>query len=112
MSQPSPELSPEVVSVRLPSGRLRYLYEAYHEACGDCHTGTRTVSVWVSARGNGESIAWCRHCFNATCQPTRLGAQHRSRWAAVIEAASAGPLTPPYPAVRPALEDLERRGLL
>lgn len=111
MSQSSPEPSPEVVTVRLPSGRLRYLFEAYHEECRDCHTGTRTVSVWFSARGNGESIAWCRHCFNATCRPTRLGAEHRPQLAAVV-AAAANTHSAPFPAVRPALEDLERRGLL
>lgn len=111
MSQPSPSPSPEVVTVRLPSGRLRYLFEAYHEECGHCRTGTRTVSVWVSARGHGESIAWCRHCFNATCRPTRLQAEYRPQLAAVVAAAASGGSSP-YPAVRPALEDLERRGLL
>lgn len=102
----------EVVTLRLPSGRLRYLLEAYQETCEHCHTGTRTVSVWISTRGRGEYVAWCRYCFNATCEPTHLNDEHRERLPIVLAAISAGQTSRPYAAARQALEDLEQQGLL
>ncbi len=108
----TPAAHPEVVTLRLPSGRLRYLLEAYQETCEHCSTGTRTVSVWISTRGQGEYVAWCRYCFNATCEPAPLNEEHQERLPAILAAVSAGRTSRPYAAARQALEDLEQQGLL
>ena len=60
----------------------------------------------------GEEVAWCGHCFNATCEPFALDEEHRTRFQSIRAAASVGNAPPPWSAARLALEDLERRGLL
>jgi hypothetical protein len=102
----------EAVRLRPPSGHTRYLINAQRDPCGYCGTGTRTTSVWATARGKGELVAWCGHCFNATCEPVALDEEHRQQFQAVRTAVSEGNVSPPWKAARPALEDLERRGLL
>jgi hypothetical protein len=104
--------SEEVVLLQLPARRVRYLLQVVQEACQDCATGTRTVSVWVTARGTAEAVAWCAHCFNATCKrvPFPEGQEERLEWIRV--AVQEGRVSRPWRAARPAVEDLERRGLL
>lgn len=102
----------EAVQLQLPSGRMRYLVHVTRERCTDCGTGVRTVSVWATRAGHAEAVAWCGHCFNAICEPVDMGDDLRPRHAAVCEAIETGRVSRRWPAVRPALEDLERRGLL
>jgi len=100
------------VHLRTSTGQSRYLLVARREPCARCTSGTRTISIWATARGRGEAIEWCSHCFDATCQPIRLEDEHRERHQAVRSAVAEGKVSGPWHAVRPALEDLERRGLL
>ncbi len=102
----------EAVRFRPLSGTTRYLVQVRREPCAECPRGTRTVSIWVTARGQAEQLEWCHHCFNATCEPVPLDEEHRSRYAIVRAAVSEGRVSPPWQAARPALDDLERRGLL
>ncbi|MFN3649494.1 MAG: hypothetical protein ACK47B_07910 [Armatimonadota bacterium] len=102
----------EVVRLRTSGGRMRYLVEVRREGCPYCATGVRTVSVWVTEACGGEAVEWCNHCFNATCDPVPLEAEHRAAHAGLLVALERGDAPPPWTAVRPALEDLERRGLL
>jgi hypothetical protein len=102
----------EAVQLRPTTGRTRYLLLVRHERCCYCDTGTRTTSVWVTAQGQAEAVAWCGHCFNATCESVPLDEEHRLRYEAVRTAVEMGNVSPPWAAARPALEDLERRGLL
>jgi hypothetical protein len=97
------------VRVRPSSGGCRYLVRVQHEACVYCRTGTRIVSTWVCELGDAEAVAWCGHCFNATCDPVPADDDLRARLAIARGAADQSAL---WSAARPALEDLERRGLL
>ena len=102
----------EVVRFRPPAGQMRYLLAVRREACCFCATGTRTVSFWATVRGRGEIVAWCGHCFNATCESAPLDDDQRARFHAVRAAETETRRGEPWKAVRPAVEDLERRGLL
>jgi hypothetical protein len=102
----------EVVMLQLPSGRARYLIQVLQEPCEECCSGTRVNSIWVSAQGQGESVAWCSHCFNATCEPIALDEDGRKRVDQVQAAIAAGRVSQAWRAARPAVEDLRRRGLL
>lgn len=102
----------EVVQFRPPTGRARYLLRVFRSPCGECGTGTRTLSLWVTETGRGETVAWCSHCFNAVCERVQLRDEDRVRFRALQAAVSRGHVSRPWEAVRPALEDLERRGLL
>jgi hypothetical protein len=61
--------------------------------------------------GKAEEVAWCGHCFNATCHGVILDEEHRRRYRVVRVAVAEGRVSEPWPAARPAVEDLERRGL-
>jgi hypothetical protein len=102
----------EVVQLRPRRGGVRYLLRVKRERCLHCPSGVRTVSIWVTPQGRGEAVAWCGHCFNATCDSFPLDDEHRERFDAIREALSAGQASSQWNAARPALEDLERRGLL
>jgi hypothetical protein len=96
----------------LASGQTRYLLDVRRERCPHCATGTRVTSLWVCGKGKGESVAWCGHCFNAVCRSAPLNAPLRDRFRLMqtqLEQPGSGVV---WPAARPALEDLERRGLL
>ncbi len=100
------------MELELPSGRARYLLAARRVECGHCRTGTRFSSVWASASRQAEVVEWCGHCFNAVCEVLPLDPEHRERLSAVLTALSEGTISRKWSAARPALEDLERRGLL
>jgi hypothetical protein len=102
----------EAVLMQLPSGRTRYLVEVKQFPCEHCTSGTRVVSVWLSTQGNGEAVAWCSHCFNATCSRVSLNEDRRRRLARIQSAIDAGRISPTWKAARPALDDLRQRGLL
>jgi hypothetical protein len=93
-------------------GPTGYLLWAHREQCAYCGTGERLVSLWAMSEREGEEVAWCRHCFNATCDDLSLNEAQREQFEEVRAALSQGRSARTWGAVRPALEDLERRGLL
>ena len=99
----------EVVAIQPQRGHKRYLIAVRKEGCPCCSHGVRTISVWGTFSGTTEEVAWCAHCFNATVSP---GPDASEQLAALRQTLSAGPSPSVWAAVRPALEDLERRGLL
>jgi hypothetical protein len=102
----------EAVLLQLPSRQTRYLLDAAQEPCSHCPNGTRTVSTWVTARGFAEAVAWCGHCFNATCERVKISETQRERLQRIQAAVEEGRVSRPWSAARPAVEDLQRRGLL
>jgi hypothetical protein len=102
----------EAVQLCLPAKRVRYLLHVKRERCSYCDTGTRTTSVWATATGRAETVSWCGHCFNAVCEPVKMDEEHQVRYQLVRAAVTEGRVSAPWRAARPALEDLERRGLL
>ncbi|MBI3909489.1 MAG: hypothetical protein HY320_00980 [Armatimonadetes bacterium] len=102
----------EVVVLRPPTGRLRFLVHVNKERCPYCSSGVRTTSIWGTVTGFTEEVAWCGHCFNATCYAVRLPPTQRERFEAMRSAFLSETPATVWDAARPALEDLERRGLL
>lgn len=102
----------EPVRLKLHSGSCRYLLSVRRERCCECTTGTRITSVWVCGRGRGEVVSWCAHCFNATCESHSLSDDEKRHFKLIRSALSEGTEPRVWPAVRPALEDLARRGLI
>jgi len=102
----------EVVALRPCRGLRRFLVSVRKERCPDCGSGVRTVSVWSTVKEFAEQVAWCAHCFNATCRRVQLEPAERQRCHSVRDAVYANSTAACWEAVRPALEDLERRGLL
>lgn len=102
----------EVVAMRPATGQARFLVTVRKEPCGACRRGVRTISVWSTLRQHAEEVAWCEHCFNATCRRVQLRAEEQQRFTALRSGVAAPPPGSCWNAVRPALEDLERRGLL
>lgn len=102
----------EVVRLRPPSRSVRYLLHVRKEACACCPTGRRVISVWATGRGTAEELSWCDRCFNAECLPVEFPEAHRNRYAAIRARVARRNLEPAWSAARPALSDLERRGLL
>lgn len=102
----------EAVLLQLPSGRVRYLIQVQQQPCEQCRAGIRVNSVWASVQGQGERVAWCSHCFNATCERVPMDQEHRERLSRVLAAIAAGRVSQAWQAARPAVEDLRRRGLL
>jgi len=102
----------DAVLLRLPSGRTCYLIQVDHERCDQCTTGTRVVSIWASVRGHCEAVAWCGHCFNATCEPVLTDDERRRRLRLVKVAISAGRVSRTWHGARPAVEDLRNRGFI
>ncbi len=100
----------EVVRLKPPAGQVRFLLRVQRRRCEFCASGTRTVSLWATHPRRGERVEWCGHCFNAECEPVALDAEQRHRYQALRAEATRGARL--WPAVRPALEDLERRGVL
>lgn len=102
----------EVVVIRPPAGRLRFLVDVAREECPLCTTGVRTTSLWGTETGYLEEIAWCEHCFNATVCPVPPAAVPRARFKTAREAFLTQTPTRIWEGARPALADLDRRGLL
>ena len=102
----------EAVQLELPTGRVRYLLSVHREQCTHCRTGTRFSSVWATTERQAEIVEWCGHCFNAVCEALPLDTAQVERFTVVRAVASAGKVSRKWRAARPALEDLERRGLL
>jgi hypothetical protein len=109
-SAPSPAPGGEVVRYRPATGRIRYLIRAYREKCRYCATGTRVVSLWATGP-QAEEVSWCGHCFNATCELLTLTPEQRFQAQALRQASTHGKSYRTWAAARPAIEDLERRGL-
>jgi hypothetical protein len=102
----------EVVAIRPRRGQPRFLVSVRKEPCRFCANGVRTLSIWGTLGGMTEEVAWCAHCFNATCGAVDLDPDATGRLATVRQSLAEQPPLRCWDAVRPALEDLERRGLL
>jgi hypothetical protein len=102
----------DAVLLQLPSGRTRYLIQVHYERCEQCSSGTRIISIWASVQGRCEEVAWCGHCFNATCEPVQTDEDRRQRLRLVKAAISEGRVSPVWHGARPAVEDLRNRGFI
>jgi hypothetical protein len=106
-----PDWQAQVVATKTPAGPVYVLIDLEKASCEDCRYGIRFDTVWASGAGEGMRMAWCESCFNAHTERVELDEPHRAL------AQVAHQSVPPsevhcWNGARPAVEDLERRGLL
>jgi hypothetical protein len=102
----------QLFAIRRGLARPRYLVAVRVEGCARCGGDSRIISVWVTPRRVVERIAWCRYCFEAECgvvKPTQPEEAELERTLRAVDASV--PITW-FDCARPAIEALERWGLL
>lgn len=82
------------------------------EECSCCGYGTRIDTLWASAEGEANRISWCQSCFNAECDAVELSERQRRACRALVRKVVLDPPARTWSCARPAIEDLEARGLV
>ena len=108
----SGEWQRHVVATRTPSGQVFVLLGIRKCTCEHCRYGVHFDTVWGSTAGEGVRLAWCASCFNADYGPTELDEGLRGFWRRLVREFSDEPAHHCWNGARPAIEDLERRGLV
>jgi hypothetical protein len=80
--------------------------------CEECGYGVEFDTLWGSTLGEAHRITWCASCFNALCERVELDEGQRSACYALVKHIAAHPPATYWCSARPAVEDLERRGLV
>jgi hypothetical protein len=101
-----------VVTTKTLAGQLLFLVSVRKEECELCRYGTRVVTIWSTSGGETQLIYWCTSCFNADCFPYELDDPGARGLKALREPVSGQPRIESANGARPAIEDLERRGLI
>jgi hypothetical protein len=101
-----------VVATRSPAGKVFLLLTLRKAACEACRFGVRFDTTWAARCGETVRITWCRSCFNADCEPAELDRRLRPVLRRMAARLDAEPGVRAWEGARPAVEDLERRGLV
>ena len=80
--------------------------------CDCCEYGIEVETLWGSTLGEAHLISWCASCFSAECEQAELDEGQRSACRALVERIALQPPATYWCSARPAVEDLERRGLV
>jgi len=102
----------QVVATRTSGGQIFLLLSVRKTPCDNCRYGVHFDTTWGSPAGEIHRISWCGSCFNAECAHAELDERQHRSWQALVRLASAQPVLPCWNSARPAIEDLERRGLV
>jgi len=101
-----------VVATRTLSGQVLYLVEVRKKECETCRYGTEVITTWSNAAGEMQRITWCTSCFNADCLPTEPDDRMQERMRRLTTYFRREDTLPCWNGAKPAIEDLERRGLV
>jgi hypothetical protein len=101
-----------VVATRTLAGQVLYLVEVRKQECESCRYGTEVITAWSTASGETQRMSWCTSCFNATCLPTEPDERMQERMRRLRHKLSREESPRPWNGAKPAIEDLERRGLV
>jgi hypothetical protein len=102
----------QIVATRTLSGQVLYLVEVRKCECETCRYGTQVITIWSTAGGEIQRITWCTSCFNADCLPAELDERLQERLRRLARRVARGGNVKPWNGAKPAIEDLERRGLV
>src|SRR5438034_1617204 len=102
----------QIVATRTLSGQVLYLVEVRKQECESCRYGTLVLTTWSTASGETQRITWCTSCFNADCLPAEPDEGMRERLNRLSRRVSHTESPPCWNGAKPAIEDLERRGLV
>jgi hypothetical protein len=98
-----------IVTTKTLTGQVLYLASVRKEECELCRYGTRVITIWRTKAGETQLIYWCTSCFNADCFPIEPDDPVATDLRPVPEVSSPAES---WNGARPAIEDLERRGLI
>jgi hypothetical protein len=101
-----------VVTTKTISGQVLILVDVRKEECEICRYGTRVLTTWSTPSGETQLIYWCTSCFNADCFPIEPDEGAENRLHDLTEQVCSDHLAKSWNGARPAIEDLERRGLI
>src|SRR5438270_12013012 len=102
----------QIVATRTLSGQVLYLVEVRKQECDSCRYGTVVITTWSTASGETQRITWCTSCFNADCLPTEPDARMQARLRRLTQRLAGADSLTYWNGAKPAIEDLERRGLV
>lgn len=106
------EWQQHVVATRTRTGHVFVLLGVRKSTCEVCRYGEHFETTWGSTTGEANRITWCRSCFNAECTGAELEDHLQPFWDQRVSDLS-GKQSPDYwNGARPAIDDLERRGLI
>ncbi len=101
-----------VVATKTMRGQVHLLLSIRKTTCDDCGTGIRFDTVWCSPMDTPHVLSWCSTCFDANCICTELNEELTQLSTTLLDRHTRGLDVPYWNSARPAIEDLERRGLL
>jgi len=101
-----------VIATRTLSGRSYYLVDVSCRTCPQCIYGRYWLTTWCSEWGKTERICWCSSCFDGAVEPAEPTAELIHASEAVLSRARSQGTLRYWNAVRPAIMDLQQRGML
>jgi hypothetical protein len=101
-----------IVTTKTLTGEILILLSVRKEECELCRYGTRVLTTWTTRAGETQLIYWCTSCFNADCFPIDPDESSEERLGEVAGRVEPEHLRHSWNGARPAIEDLERRGLV
>jgi hypothetical protein len=101
-----------IVTTKTLTGEILFLVSVRKEECELCRYGTRVLTTWSTHSGETQLIYWCTSCFNADCFPIELDESAARRLDEVSGHVRPEDLRNSWNGAKPAIEDLERRGLV
>jgi hypothetical protein len=100
----------QVVATRTRLGQVYLLLDVRKTPCPNCGYGVHVETTWGSTTGDANRLTWCSSCFNAHCEGAELSEGQQHLWQSLVQGL---PERLDYWAgARPAIEELERRGLV
>ena len=93
-------------------GGIQVLLGIRKSRCEICGHGIHFDTLWGSSIGEGQRITWCGSCFNAECSRAEIDETARHQCRDLVESIDSQPPATYWSCARPAIEDLERRGLV
>ena len=101
-----------VVATKTRTGLVYVLLGVRKTTCERCRYGVYVDTLWGSTDGDLNRITWCSSCFNAECDHLDMDEGLYDSWRRLVELVEAEPFPDYWSGARPAIEDLERRGLV
>lgn len=102
----------QVVATKTSRGHVHLLLSIRKVTCEDCGIGIRFETLWCSPVDEPHRLSWCSTCFDAFRVDLELCDELKQRSTALLDHHTRGLDVPYWSSARPAIEDLEKRGLL
>jgi hypothetical protein len=106
-----PEWAGRVVAIRNRGG-VQVLLGLRKCDCEHCSYGVRVETVWAGVTGEATRMSWCGTCFNADCAAIELDERQSQACRRLALELTSQPSAKIWSCARPAIADLEARGMI